>query len=110
MGFIEDIEAMPDQIGYAKEFFNRWYRPEYTSVIIVGDVDPEATFELVEQYWAGWERGSYTAEVPAESEGTGSVSEHIQWEGETQPWLLIGFRSPAFKPNEKDYPAMSVLS
>ena len=110
MGFIEDIEAMPDQIGYAKEFFNRWYRPEYTSVIIVGDVDPEATFELVEQYWAGWERGSYTAEVPAEAEGAGSVSEHVQWEGETQPWLLIGFRSPAFKPNEKDYPAMSVLS
>jgi len=110
MGFIEDIEAMPDQIGYAKEFFNRWYRPEYTSVIIVGDVDPEATFELVEQYWAGWERGSYTAEIPAESKGTGSVSEHIQWEGETQPWLLIGFRSPAFKPKENDYPAMSVLS
>src|SRR5690606_36732381 len=28
MGFIEDIEAMPDQMVYSKEFFDRWYRPE----------------------------------------------------------------------------------
>ena len=27
MGFIEDIEAMPDQLDYSKEFFDRWYRP-----------------------------------------------------------------------------------
>ena len=49
MGFIEDIEAMPDQIEYSREFFDRWYRPEYTSIIIVGDVDPEATFDLGKQ-------------------------------------------------------------
>jgi zinc protease len=110
MGFIEDIEAMPDQIDYSKEFFDRWYRPEYTSVIVVGDVDPESTFGLVEKYWGGWERGTYVADIPVEPEPTGPVYEHIQWDGETQPWLFIGFRSPAFRPHEKDFPAMSVLS
>jgi zinc protease len=40
MGYLADIEAMPDQMDYAKTFFSRWYRPEYTSVIIVGDVNP----------------------------------------------------------------------
>jgi zinc protease len=109
MGFLEDIEAMPDQLDYSREFFNRWYRPEYTSVIIVGDVDPEHTFDLVELYWGGWERGDYVADIPAEPPGAGPKHEHIQWEGETQPWLFIGFGSPAFDPAEKDYPAMSVL-
>jgi zinc protease len=110
MGFIEDIESMPDQFEYSREFFDRWYRPEYTSVIIVGDVDPEDTFSLVEKYWSGWERGSYVADIPAEPLREGPVYEHIQWDSETQPWLFIGFRSPAFRPDEKDYPAMTLLS
>ena len=109
MGFIEDIEAMPDQMEYSQAFFDRWYRPEYTSIIIVGDVDPEATFDLVEQYWGGWERGSYVAEIPAEPPATGPQYEHIQWDGNTQPWMLMAFRSPAFDPAEKDFPAMMVL-
>jgi zinc protease len=109
MGFIEDIEAMPDQIEYSREFFDRWYRPEYTSIIIVGDVDPEATFDLVEQYWGVWERGNYVAEIPEEPPASGPQYEHIQWEGNTQPWMLLGFRSPAFDPAEKDFPAMMVL-
>ena len=99
MGFLEDIEAMPDQLDYSREFFDRWYRPEYTSVIIVGDVDPEHTFELVEQYWGGWERGDYVADIPAEPPGTGPQYEHIQWEGDTQPWLFIGFHNLAYAHN-----------
>ena len=109
MGFIEDIDAMPDQFDHSREFFRRWYRPEYASVIIVGDVDPDATFELVKRYWGSWERGGYVADIPAEPDAQGPVYEHIQWKGETQPWLFIGFRSPAFRPGEKDFPAMSIL-
>lgn len=110
MGFIEDIEAMPEQLDYSKQFFDRFYRPENTSIIIVGDVDPEAAFDMVEKYWGSWKRGSFAADIPAEPAGTGPQIEHIRWEGETQPWLFIGFRSPAFVPGEKDYPAMAVLS
>src|SRR5262249_44138670 len=36
MGFIKDIEDMPNQFQYSKTFFDRWYRPEYTTVIVAG--------------------------------------------------------------------------
>ena len=49
MGFIADIEDMPNQFEYSKTFFERWYRPEHTTVIVAGDVDPEATVRLVEK-------------------------------------------------------------
>jgi zinc protease len=42
MGFIADIEDMPNQFEYSKLFFQRWYRPGYTTVIVAGDVDPAA--------------------------------------------------------------------
>ena len=59
MGFIKDIEDMPNQFEYSKIFFDRWYRPENTTVIVAGDVTPAQVLPLVEKYWGGWKRGSY---------------------------------------------------
>jgi len=110
MGLIEDIEQMPEQMEYAKEFFNRWYRPEHTAIIIAGDVDPESTYASVEKYWSSWERGDYVADIPVEPTPTGPQYEHIEWDADTQPWLLVGFRSPEFSPGKGDMPAMNVMS
>ena len=110
MGFIEDIEVMPDQLEYSKVFFDRWYRPEKTAIIVVGDVDPEETYRLIEKYWGGWESGDYSVEIPAESAPSGPIYEHVQWDGPTQPWLFIAFRGPAYVPTQKDMPAMDLIS
>ena len=110
MGFIEDIESMPDQLEYSKEFFNRWYRPENTAIIIVGDVDVQATYDLVEKYWGNWSTGDYTVDIPVEPAPAGPVYEHIQWDGPTQPWVFVAFRGPAYDPTEKDMPAMDLIS
>jgi len=110
MGFIEDIEAMPDQLEYSKVFFDRWYRPEKTTVILVGDVDPEPTFELVKKYWSSWERGDYEIDVPVEPPLGGPKYEHMQWDGPTQPWFVMTFRGPAYVPTEKDMPALDLIA
>jgi zinc protease len=110
MGFIEDIEAMPDQLEYSKIFFDRWYRPEKTTVILVGDLDAEATFALVKKYWGDWERGDYEIDVPVEPPLGGPKYEHLQWEGPTQPWFVLAFRGPAYVPTEKDMPALDLIS
>jgi len=109
MGFIEDIEAMPDQMEYSHTFFDRWYRPEKSTVILVGDVDPEATLELVKKYWSDWERGDYDIDVPVEPPLGGAKYEHLQWDGPTQPWLVMAFRGPAFIATEKDMPALDLI-
>jgi zinc protease len=110
MGFIEDIEAMPDQLEYSKTFFDRWYRPEKAAIVIVGDVDPEETYRLVEQYWGGWEAGDYSVDIPVEPPASGPLYEHVQWDGPTQPWLFVAFRGPAYDPTQKDMPAMDLIS
>lgn len=110
MGYLEDIEDMPNQMDYAHVFFDRWYRPEYTSVIVVGDVDPEATFELVRKYWGGWERGSYTVDIPVEPPMQGPKYEHLHWNGPTLPYLLHGWRGPAATTSAPDTAALMLIN
>jgi zinc protease len=50
MGFLKDIEDMPNQYEYSKVFFDRWYRPEKTTIIVAGDVDPKKTVAMIEKY------------------------------------------------------------
>ncbi|VAW38789.1 Peptidase M16-like [hydrothermal vent metagenome] len=109
MGFIEDIEDMPNQIEYARIFFDRWYRPEKTAIIIVGDVEAEATFALVKKYWGSWERGNYVADIPLEPPATGQIYKHIKWQSPTQPWLTFAFHGPADNPANIDKQALDLL-
>ncbi|MGI9238272.1 MAG: M16 family metallopeptidase [Woeseiaceae bacterium] len=110
MGFIEDIEVMPDQMEYASLFFDRWYRPEKTVVILVGDVEADETFALVEKYWGGWEAGDYDVDIPEEPPLEGPRYEHLVWDGPTQPWLVMAYRGPAYVPTEKDMPSLDLIS
>ncbi len=98
MGFIEDIEAMPDQFDYSRQFFDRYYRPNFTSIIIAGDVDPERAFALVEKYWGGWAKGGPVPQVPTEPTPNGPLYAHVPWASETLPWMTVGFRGPAAYP------------
>ena len=108
MGFIEDIEDMPNEYEYSKVFFDRWYRPEKTTIIVAGDVDPARVLPLVEKYWGGWKRGTYTAEIPKETEHHGPVYAHVPWSSPTLPWVTVAFHGPSLF-NWKENAAVDVL-
>jgi len=51
IGFLEDIQAMPTMYDYSLEFFRRFYRPEYVTLLVVGDYDWEELSALVERHY-----------------------------------------------------------
>ena len=110
MGFIEDIENMPNQYEYSKTFFSRWYRPENVAVIVAGDVDPEKVFPLVEKYFGSWKPGSgETIAIPQEPTPKGAVYANVPWETPTAPWVTVAFRGPAFSETAKDAAAIDLF-
>jgi zinc protease len=108
MGLLKDIEDMPNQYRYSKIFFDRWYRPERTTIIIAGDVEPKNAIALVEKYWSGWKRGSYDVAVPAEPAPKGAAYRHVEWPSPTLPLVTVAFRAPAFSDTKKDQAALSM--
>jgi zinc protease len=109
MGFLEDIQDMPNQFDYSKTFFSRWYRPEYTTIIVAGDVDPQRTLQLVEKYWGGWKPGTFKLDIPQEPPPTGPKYAHVGWETPTLPWVIVAFHGPAFSDTTKEFAAADML-
>jgi zinc protease len=109
MGFIRDIEDMPNQFEYARTFFQRWYRPEYTTIIVAGDVTPQQVMPLVEKYWGDWKRGSFTVDIPQEPAPKGPTYAHVPWETSTLPWMTVAFHGPAFSETQKEWVALDMV-
>ncbi|GHB70882.1 peptidase M16 [Psychrosphaera saromensis] len=110
MGFFEDIEAMPDQMAYGQKFFEHFYKPEYVSLIITGDVNAEETLALVEKYWGMWKKGDYVSNVPAEPKQKKALYAHKVTEGLPGHWLLVSYKGTAFEPTKKDRATLDLIS
>ncbi|BBN82658.1 peptidase M16 [Pseudoalteromonas sp. A25] len=110
MGFFEDIEAMPEQMSYGQTFFERFYNPEYVSLVIVGDVDPQKTMNMVKKHWGNWEKGNYVAEIPTEPTQQAPKYVHKQSEGLPGHWLLVSYKGTAWQPERKDRAALDLIS
>ncbi len=110
IGFIEDVEAMPEMYDYGLEFFDRYYRPEYTAVSVIGDVDLAATKAMIEKYWGGWERGSHTAAIPKEPPQTAPKEVSVDFHAQTLPMVAVSYHGPAYDDEIADSAVLDVIS
>ena len=110
MGFIKDIEDMPNQYEYSLEFFKRFYRPEYTTIVLVGDVTRQRALDLTKKYFGEWQRGNYVANIPVEPKQTEPRTAHLDWPSPTLPYLAVAFRGPAYSDTAKDKVALDFLA
>jgi predicted Zn-dependent peptidase len=55
IGSPEDLDAAT--LDDVKQFFRTWYVPNDATLVVAGDIDPDATLKLVEQYFGPIPRG-----------------------------------------------------
>lgn len=111
IGWMEEIETL--SLEDLKAWYHNWYAPNNATLVVVGDVDPEATYQLAKQYFAplpantkiiaprnrpeiaqyGMRR--FTVKVPAKL-----------------PHLMMGYRVPSLKSasNRRDAYALEILA
>jgi len=110
MGFLKDIQDMPNQYAYSLQFYNRFYRPEYTTIVLVGDVTREQAVGLTKRYFGEWKRGSYVPDIPAEPPQASPRTAVVDWNTPTLPWLAIAFKGPGYSDEKKDKAALDLLA
>ncbi len=110
MGFLADIQKMPEEYDYSLQFFQRYYRPEYTTIVVAGDIDPKQVRSLIDRNWGNWKPGSYKAAIPAEPPQANPRTAHVDWPSPTLPWIAVGYRGPRYADDVNDLAALDALS
>lgn len=110
MGFLKDIQDMPNQYEYSLKFFDRYYRPEYTTIVVVGDVKARSVRPLVDQFWGEWKRRNYKPEIPQEPAQTAPKTARVDWPTPTLPMVDIAYKGPAYTDSAKDTAALEALA
>ena len=110
MGFLKDIQDMPNQYRYSLQFYDRYYRPEYTTIMLVGDVTREQALALTREHFGSWKRGSWNPQIPREPEQKAARTAHVSWPTSTLPYVAVAFKGPAFSTERKDKAALDLLA
>jgi zinc protease len=110
IGFLRDIESMPQQFDYSRQFFGRYYRPDNVILLVVGDVTADDVLALVEKAYGPWAKGPARPQIPIEPPQTREQRVTVPWKGASLPMLFMGFHAPAFSTKSIDGAALEVLA
>lgn len=110
LGYLEDILDMPKQFEYSQLFKKRFYAPDNTILLVVGDFDHAKLMEYVKKYYSGWEKSNYSLVTPEDPPQKKAKRAHYDWPTKTLPRLAIGFHGPAYSEKEIDKAALDLLA
>lgn len=109
MGYWDDVVDMPNQYEYSLRFFDQFYRPEYATILVVGDVKFDDVYSLAQKYFGMWEEGDFKSDIPVEPEQKETRVAHVEFPG-FPPYLELNYSSPAFNDSDMDVAALDILS
>lgn len=110
LGYLEDILDMPNQFEYSQLYKKRFYAPDNSILLVVGDFDHDQLMDYVRKYYGPWEKSNYSLVTPEEKPQTKQKRAHYDWPSPTLPRLAIGFHGPAFSDETIDMAAMDLLA
>ncbi|MGQ0506566.1 MAG: M16 family metallopeptidase [Myxococcaceae bacterium] len=109
LGFYDDIKAMPSRYEYSQKFFKRWYTPDNTTVIVVGEFDDAKVMGLMEKHYGGWTGTVAKVDIPVEPSQKSQRKIHVDWPSPTLAKVVYGWHTPAARLDSTDAAVGMVL-
>ena len=101
IGWPSDLEAM--QVDDLRKWYQKWYSPNNATVVVVGDVDPQAVFALAEEHFGPLEAEPVAPPKPrAEPEQRGERRLVVKAPAK-EPYLIMGYKVPVLANAEQDW-------
>ncbi|HEX9894173.1 MAG TPA: pitrilysin family protein [Gemmatimonadales bacterium] len=107
IGSMEDLNAAKTEDVQA--FFNLYYAPNNATLTVVGDFEPAAAKQLIEQYFTTIPRGQTAPTVQCDQPFNGGEIRRRWPDSKANlPGVLLAYRIPGYQ--HEDTPALSLLS
>jgi zinc protease len=110
LGFLKDIQDLPNQYEYSLLYKKRFYSPDNSILLVAGDFDHAKLMAYVKKYYGSWEKSNYALQTPVEPPQTQPKRSHYEWPAKTLPKLAIGFHGPAYSDVTIDKAALDLLA
>lgn len=105
IGWPADIKSWT--LADLQNFYHTWYAPNNCTLVLVGDLDPEQAFALVEKYYGAIPRGQGTPAVrTTEPEQSGERRLTVEHAGKN-PLVLLAYHAVA--ADDARAPALNLL-
>ncbi|MGH9341741.1 MAG: M16 family metallopeptidase [Acidobacteriota bacterium] len=101
IGYLEDVEDMPNEYQAALEFYQTYYRPNNIVLVVTGDVEAEQIFALAQELYGDWKPADLAA-IPEPGPVGGPKKEHVAWAADVPPRISYSYRMPAFDPSSRE--------
>lgn len=110
IGWPADIAAY--KIEDLQAWYQRWYAPNNATLVVVGDIDPQATFALAESYFGQLQPSEIKPLKPqteVEQRGVRKLTVKVPAK---LPYIIMGYKVPTLKTakTETDAYALEVLA
>ncbi len=110
IGWMDDLERMT--IDDVRGWYRRWYAPSNATVVVVGDVEPEAVRALAERHFAPLKGDPVTPSVARrEPPARGTRRVEVRAPAEL-PYVVMSWQTPSLKSAADDWEpyALEVLA
>jgi zinc protease len=110
IGFLADVEDMPNHYEAAKRFYDTYYRPNNCVIVAAGAVKAKDILPKIEAAYKDWKR----QDVPPVARETKlpppDQREDVPWDADVAPLVWLNYRMPAFKPSTKEGAVAQLLA
>ena len=101
IGWPSDLDAM--QVDDLRQWYRKWYAPNNATVVVVGDVEPDAVFALAQEHF-----GPLQAEPIAPPKPRGEPQQRgerrlVVKAPAKEPYLIMGYKVPVLATAEQDW-------
>ncbi len=110
IGWMNDLEHMT--LEDLAAWYRRWYAPNNATLVVVGDVQPDAVYEMAKRHFGPLEPSELEPLKPAgEPEQSGETRVEVKVPAR-QPYLLMGYKTPNVGQSQEPWEpyALYVLS
>ncbi|MGH8474262.1 MAG: M16 family metallopeptidase, partial [Methylococcales bacterium] len=111
IGWADDIRNL--SINDLQDWYELWYAPNNATLVVVGDVEPNAVFALANQFFGPLKKAEKPMNLKPriEVEQVGQRRLNVRLPAEL-PYLIMGYKVPVLKTigSEKDAYALEVLA
>lgn len=110
IGWMNDLDNM--QVEDLQVWYQRWYAPNNATLVVVGDVEPEAVFALAKKHFGPFKAEKIIKPKPSqEPEQLGMIRLKVRAPAR-QPYLLMGYKTPVISTADEEWEpyALEVLA